>query len=840
MQAVTSVLPWWIRVSGALSTGAPGTLLRLVLLLHLALSPLVFWTRLMEEFEFAKVLFLLLMATVAATLALTGWIARLGTLPKGDWPAEMRRRLTETVRDPVTLGVLLCAGSALLSTLTSISPRLSWFGEHDSFGGLVTILGYVLLFFATRAACPGPAHARWLLGAILAPAAVAAGYGLVQALHQDPFPWMRWNAQARPTGTMGNANFLAAYLAMALPGLAYFGYRAMQQRRWLIVAFLALCGLLCCLVLFLTLSRAGWLALGCAGFVLLVAWQRLRRPSFRTWTLAAGALVALILSLVLLARVQPTLRGAFQGVLQRLSRFTESPARMEIWSGGLRIFAEHPLLGSGPDTFRMAFAQHQSVDYWNHEWGGQPTRAHNEIIQILATQGVAGLATSLFLCAALVVAGVRAWRRAEDRDRPLVAAILAGLVAFGVQNLFCFTVAGCGTLFVTLAALLARLGAPCPRIEARAKAASDPSAAWSALGLSAAGLVAALLFVRNCRAVAIPLTPRLIVGCLGIATLFALVAWCLWILQRRRGGENVPAPSSLKTRAPTLRFIWPRLALQASLWGLAGLIVVRGLGPTLDASAACRLGCEKLTWDPHQACADLERAVHLNPWNDVYWLQLGIADLTRAREADSTGEKSRFLSRGRHALDQASTLEPERGAYRVWLARVLAEQSRLGQARPKQALDQLDQAISLERNNAYFYADACTSALSLFELDCAERYAQAGARLYPGFAPLRAQLGHIALFREQYGQAAEHLRRALDLEWRDRGGEAPAARAALAHALMKLARYEEAGEVARAVVVEAPELAAGHLRLAQALEKLGRAEEAAAAQKRFLELSGQR
>src|SRR5262245_36446312 len=61
--------------------------------------------------------------------------------------------LSRIIRDPIALGFLLFTVSAVVSTIASISPITSVFGAHESFTGLLTVVAYTILFFATRALC---------------------------------------------------------------------------------------------------------------------------------------------------------------------------------------------------------------------------------------------------------------------------------------------------------------------------------------------------------------------------------------------------------------------------------------------------------------------------------------------------------------------------------------------------------------------------------------------------------------------------------------------------------------------------------------------------------------
>jgi O-antigen ligase len=77
--------------------------------------------------------------------------------------------------------------------------------------------------------------------------------------------------------------------------------------------------------------------------------------------------------------------------------------RVRIATEGLQLFLEDPLfgVGTGPDAFREAYARTfpSSPRYFEH--------AHNQVVHILATRGILGIATFLAL---IVAAGTRLLR----------------------------------------------------------------------------------------------------------------------------------------------------------------------------------------------------------------------------------------------------------------------------------------------------------------------------------------------------------------------------------------------------------------------------------------------
>src|SRR5262244_1381740 len=123
-------------------------LARMLLAAHLLLSPLVFCRATTEAFESNKVLLLVSVATVLVALGFPALIKFLTATWHGQrcgWNGGIL-----AAPDLSSAGVLLFVLSGTLSTMFSISPHTSWRGGHDSYAGLVTVVGYAVLFFSTR------------------------------------------------------------------------------------------------------------------------------------------------------------------------------------------------------------------------------------------------------------------------------------------------------------------------------------------------------------------------------------------------------------------------------------------------------------------------------------------------------------------------------------------------------------------------------------------------------------------------------------------------------------------------------------------------------------------
>jgi O-antigen ligase/tetratricopeptide (TPR) repeat protein len=786
-----------------------------VLLVHLVLSPLVFSRLTTEAFESNKVALLML-----AALALVG----LGLWSALSWafaatPAERRegprRLIAGLLRDPLALGFLLFAASAAVSTATSISPWTSLLGANESYAGLGTLLAYVVLFFATRTLCRGPADG-WLL---LAPGAIAAAtasmHAVLQFTHLDRIPWDEVSSfadQERPFAGLGHANILGAYLVTALPGVSAFAARAASRRDFGRLAALAAVAALALTAVFLTLSRGAWLTLACtAPLLAALAWRAGRRRE----VVIAGA--------VLLGVAVCATAWLGRSAAERARHLIDAGPRLEIWSAGLAVFREHPLTGTGPDTFRIAFTPKRTTAYWQMEWGQTPGRAHNEVIQVLATQGGLGGAALLLLLVGLAVTGVRAWRGASPESRALVAAVCAGVVAFGVQSLFNFTLAPLGTLFVTLAGVLSALGRP-PVAAVEAPAVGR----WPAPLLAVATLVGILPVALNM--VEAQGTAAWWACCILLAAAAAAATWGIWgVLSPARASVG-PRPAR---RAPAGAAIW---AARAAVVALVVVAALKWVAEPYAAAVACRSG-EMALAAGEPALADFREAVALAPHDEFYRVKLSAAARAAAASTADPHDHADLLSLARAAAEEGVRLAPASVPDQANEAGVLVEMARQGMASADEALAAFDEAVALDPINATLLAEAGESALLLGRPNAARDYFERGLAAEPGSGRLCAGLGRCALAHRQFEEAAALLDRADAAEWHGEGNAHATALQAAATAHLGAGHLAAAEAYAAKAVQGAPESTMARLLHARALEVLGRRAEALAEYRRALDFS---
>ena len=419
----------------------------------LALAILGFVPGLLDPFVAPKAALVQLSGLALLVGVIVETIAR--SRPREDSQAGVRasrpRRFSLRSDASLDLAVAGWVAASVLSTVASVSPRLSLIGEIEQRDGLLTALGLAGLYVGTRRSHGEPPRLGRTLDVVLVCEALAAAYALIQVAGLDPLAWggvSRYPAGAgsvqRPFGTLGNPVLLGSVLAPAL-GIAaarLASGRGDPLRLAPLVVLLSAAATA-------TLSRGAWLAAFAAlGAAVFGALSSGARRSGRRATLAVAAAVvpaslwgAVALRAPLIARIEEGARAEAVSI----------PARVEIARSVLALWRAHPWLGTGPDTFGLMFPSVQTASFWSRVWLGYPVHADSALLQVVATVGALGALAGLAWLVALARA-VRGAPFGTGGDRLDIAAALAGLVVAGAVNPV--GIAG-AALFAVLSGLMA-------------------------------------------------------------------------------------------------------------------------------------------------------------------------------------------------------------------------------------------------------------------------------------------------------------------------------------------------------------------------------------------------
>ncbi|MFH1733045.1 MAG: O-antigen ligase family protein [Planctomycetota bacterium] len=315
------------------------------------------------------------------------------------------------------LFVAAAAVSAAFSRYSEIGLRETWW-----------LAAHVIFFVAAAVVFRRREWADWFVGAVLAAAALVAVYGCCQRLGigdagQTWFKGARkieFGLGARVLGTIGLETALGGYMATC----AVLGIGALLHlRKWWLRVLLAAAALLMIACMIFSGTRTAWFAfaIGLIVCVATVVTGREKGALCRLGRLAATG--------VFIAGIAAAVGFSFPSVGQRLRAVRQHlPGRVVIWRSAVGMFQSSPVVGTGPGTFTVHFAEFRPLDYTSHQVTSVVLHAHCEYLDVLAETGMLGMVSFMLLIGLIAVGSVRALRRPGGGGRPLLLAAFAASV----------------------------------------------------------------------------------------------------------------------------------------------------------------------------------------------------------------------------------------------------------------------------------------------------------------------------------------------------------------------------------------------------------------------------
>src|SRR5262249_46690571 len=143
-----------------------------------------------------------------------------------------------------------------------------------------------------------------------------------------------------------------------------------------------------------------------------------------------------------------------------------------------------------------------------------------------------------------------------------------------------------------------------------------------------------------------------------------------------------------------------------------------------QANRECRVSDEWLASDPRQALSHVEKAIQLDPGQEMGWAKLGGAAQAAAAKAADPEKRRRLLLKPDEAIRPRLTLPPVNAYHHDNYGRLLVQMVRAELAKPEQTFAAFDRALALDPQNANFYLDAATAAVQLSDHGRARCYAE--------------------------------------------------------------------------------------------------------------------
>ncbi len=425
-------------------------LIRILIYLSVFLIPVIFWTDFHTIFTVPKLLAFRSLTSIIVILLMVKFYVN----------NQFSYRLHKIY--PVLFIVAL---AAILTSFVTLNTITSLYGQYGRFTGLFTTLNFLLWPVIIIYGLNIKDRINILRLSVIT-ASLISIYGLFQFF--DFFGWnvfeFNWtdSPQNRIFATAGHANHLGAYLAINLIFIIYLIREAKNKIGTQILY--ALVFALNFAVLIQTASRGAVLAfLGAILILIIIHFSINYKKSLHfflqhiiTFALVLGTLiVAISASWPTLQQLPLVERTAFN--LEYLEQ-GKSYERLSFWVSSWDMFLQNPLLGTGLATFRDAFSTYRRPDFYVHGPGNAqyiivPEAAHNEYLNILATQGIIGFAAYLLLLTTMIFFVGHQLRTKNNQN--ITLAIVGGLLVYLIQTFFSFGEILNLYIFYTLIGLMA-------------------------------------------------------------------------------------------------------------------------------------------------------------------------------------------------------------------------------------------------------------------------------------------------------------------------------------------------------------------------------------------------
>lgn len=327
----------------------------------------------------------------------------------------------------------------------ALSPHMSFWGTYQRHGGLLMFIALILFLLLLVTRSWTQEDKEKIYSTLIASGTGIAILALLQKLASVSLlhvPASIGNALApvadlgftmgRTFATMGHPNFLGQFLLITIiltAGMVYVK-KAYKNLYYIIAILLQIAALLT------TWNRASIIAL--AVITICVAMYALYKKYSSTYIKVAAGVVAIIV-----------VGGALWSFFHTDTRSADT--RLKLYPEVVRMVSQNPIVGYGLESFGYAFTPYFPKGIGETEnFSDLPDKAHNEVLDVIAEQGIVGLVLLLTLTALLLVSVFKK----QNRTNPFVITPALALLANELTNFASFSVVTHRVLFVLLLGLL--------------------------------------------------------------------------------------------------------------------------------------------------------------------------------------------------------------------------------------------------------------------------------------------------------------------------------------------------------------------------------------------------
>jgi len=418
------------------------------------LAPVIFDRRVGIVFSLTKVTTIRLIIIAILTL----WAVKI-----------MLKQEHRFIRTPLDYPILSYVLACTIAGLTSVHVLTSWMGFYGRYEGLTTLYMYCLLFFISTNFIKTREQIMRFMYTVIIAAVCMSLYSIIQRMGLDPYAWGGVPTQQRVIGTIGQPNFMAAYVDMAfIIGLALL--LNIKEIMWQgkydwnkIYDIVLMAGLIISIILIyigilFTQSRGGFMGLFAGAFLFFTLTRR--DTALNKWK-ELSFLFFVIFLITLITSLNPDYsplgRAAYEAgrMGEELGKretpilqYSAALSRFETWKAGYKIIADYPLFGIGQEVLKMVYPRYETNKFRFYEgFHVKQDRCHNEVCDMGVTRGIITLFIYVWILSTFFYLGVKVARGEYDPQLKLfVASFLGASAAYLIQNQFSFGVVAITTL----------------------------------------------------------------------------------------------------------------------------------------------------------------------------------------------------------------------------------------------------------------------------------------------------------------------------------------------------------------------------------------------------------
>ncbi|GFZ32524.1 hypothetical protein CSC2_30500 [Clostridium zeae] len=365
---------------------------------------------------------------------------------------DRKRWSQNTIIDYLIAGFILWL---LLSTVFSVYVPISITGRETRREGFVAIVFYCLIFLIMYKHFKYSKKIFKLINIFIC---MIALYGAAQYLGLDfiPHDAIRKNWGNHAYSTIGNKNFFATLMTLYLPlNITY--YLRTSEKKYLLSSSIIFSGLVA------SITRSNYMTFGIYSVIILYYCFK-NKKYMKRYLISLGIFAVIFITINSLTNSNVLSRLSSIGIditkISAKDNDNVGSSRLYIWKRGITFIPEHPILGSGPDTFGVVFLQKyfDELEYMQKITGGIVDKAHNEYLQLTVTSGIPALIIYLSLITLVTLRLIKKFRESTNNYQLLYLGLLMSIVGYLLQAFFNISVVSVAPVFWAMLGIAANVG----------------------------------------------------------------------------------------------------------------------------------------------------------------------------------------------------------------------------------------------------------------------------------------------------------------------------------------------------------------------------------------------